>query len=336
MRFVNEVNKAACVNRGQRWSERFLKYWYPPLAPVHALVHRRERAERLCSIAQTHSRGMRGAKPVWKPMHRRVAVNSSSREERAGPLAMCFDCEDGATLGYIDFFDFDRDQLNWAPIDLRKEARIMVAHGHGTYEEPFALDAADPLLAHLAHMGFSEAAVYSVVATFNWTSRTVRHKELEASERKSLVLAHLKESVELCADRCGLSGLVQVVEAPMTKKVRLPLSAGNVGRGVMSFGRGVGGGFAESSFSDLMPPTSAASLPRQVSPGMPLVRSPNFPGMNVPFNMSHMASLVAPDMGYSPYAKLALVFLERKGEPRSPSMGSAGCAPLTSLSLIHI
>lgn len=42
-----------------------------------------------------------------------------------------------------------------------------MAHGLGTYLDPFALDVGDPLVEQLAQTDFRPAAVYSVVFAFN-------------------------------------------------------------------------------------------------------------------------------------------------------------------------
>merc|ERR1719487_1084821 len=118
-----------------------------------------------------------------------------------GQLVMTFGCDRGATLGYLDFFDFSRDQFDWAPADLSREPRLLVAHGHGTYSEPFTLDAGDPIVSHLTHSGLGVVGVYTVISKFNQIARLLPATELDSAHGGPLV-ERLRSKVQQCAEQC--------------------------------------------------------------------------------------------------------------------------------------
>ncbi|CAK0893986.1 unnamed protein product [Prorocentrum cordatum] len=141
-----EVNAATAVPSAEVFWERLLGVVYPPLAEVYARHRRLRRAQRLRDRARGYSEASRaaGQPEFWRPrqIHARV--------ESAGRLVMAFGCDAGATLGYLDFFDFSRSPArDWAPVDLRQEVHLLVAHGDGSFLEPFELDIGDPVVQHL-------------------------------------------------------------------------------------------------------------------------------------------------------------------------------------------
>lgn len=140
----------------------------------------------------------------WRPIRARGASGSSS-----GELAMAFGCDSGATLGYIDFFDFARSQFNWAPADLRSEVRLFLAHGDGSHAEPFAINVGCVLVEHLAQMGLGALQVYSVMSTFNRISRVISMSDLKQGFKNPL-LSRLRSEVQESARVCGVPGNVQV------------------------------------------------------------------------------------------------------------------------------
>eukprot|EP00747_Dinoflagellata_sp_TGD_P036530 gnl/TRDRNA2_/TRDRNA2_138531_c0_seq1.p1 gnl/TRDRNA2_/TRDRNA2_138531_c0~~gnl/TRDRNA2_/TRDRNA2_138531_c0_seq1.p1 ORF type:complete len:564 (-),score=48.68 gnl/TRDRNA2_/TRDRNA2_138531_c0_seq1:145-1713(-) len=128
--------------------------------------------------------------------------------------------------GYVDFFDFGRSLYDWAPVDMRSEIHLLVAHGDGSYAEPLALDPVDPSVHNLVQTGFETNRLFSVISTFNRIARTMPPEELvlsdgtatiEDSEDSRPTLCRLQEKVEQCAVQCGLADYVQVVMLPQVK-----------------------------------------------------------------------------------------------------------------------
>jgi hypothetical protein len=267
-RYVSEMVQLTAVPRHQRLWEKFLNIFYPPAAPLYSLSCRRKRVLALRQCTFSFSEGSEALRPsVWKSYKQGLSMTPSFRPSCSGVYGMAFGCDQGATLGYIDFFDFERSKLDYAPIDLRQEVRICIAHGNGTYAEPFAVDPADPLLQHLGEMGFGDNAAgckerfFSVVASFNWNASHIGRKDLEdaVTSGYSLALESLREHVEACASRNNLSGFVQVLVAPQSKIAVKSL------RQRLSQASGV-----ETSFSDLVPPGLGPPIVpggRQMSPG---------------------------------------------------------------------
>eukprot|EP00931_Biecheleriopsis_adriatica_P034498 TRINITY_DN19909_c0_g1_i1.p1 TRINITY_DN19909_c0_g1~~TRINITY_DN19909_c0_g1_i1.p1 ORF type:complete len:1589 (+),score=265.49 TRINITY_DN19909_c0_g1_i1:35-4768(+) len=185
---------------------------YPPLAPLAARWMRLRRARKLCSLVREFSEGQSEQSSFWKPIR--------ARGLRAGELSMAFGCDRSATLGHLDFFDSSRSRLDWAPVNLRHEAWLLPAHGHGTYADPYELDIKDPLSTCLEQGDFGPHAVCSVIATFNRISRTLSEEELQSGHGSSL-LQRLRDTVERCAERCGgLRGCVQVVVVAMERELQ--------------------------------------------------------------------------------------------------------------------
>lgn len=275
--FAREANRLAKIKRCELWVQRLLKVIYPPAAPVYAARRRRKRAAKLRKCTNAYSEGSGSHLAIWKPIRARGNAGN-------GALAMAFGFDSGATLGYVDFLDFSRSQLDWAPVDLKNEVRFIVAHGDGSYVEPFSLDASDPLLQHLGHMGLGEAAVYGVVSVFNANARFLRSDALQEGSA-SPVLMSLRKAVDQCAERCGLDGLVHVLVVPQQNMKYWHLASSpeaspelrptatpdtrSVGTYPM---RAIGTGH---SFSDLIP---SHRLSRQPSPhfGISELRQPSY------------------------------------------------------------
>jgi len=201
--FVAEANRALAIRSRESHIERVLSVTYPPLEYCYVLLRRRQRAAKVKSITRCYSENA-GRRALWNPLQ--------LRDPGDGEMAVTFGCNCTATLGYLDFFDFSRSQLDWAPVDLRREVRLLVAHGHGTYAEPYAVDIGDPLVQHLAQTDFGAHNVCSVISTFNRIARLVHARELnDPGLRGGTTVHRLRTKVEQCAGRCGLSGLVHVV-----------------------------------------------------------------------------------------------------------------------------
>eukprot|EP00928_Gymnodinium_smaydae_P027433 TRINITY_DN21225_c0_g1_i1.p1 TRINITY_DN21225_c0_g1~~TRINITY_DN21225_c0_g1_i1.p1 ORF type:complete len:1605 (+),score=289.64 TRINITY_DN21225_c0_g1_i1:188-5002(+) len=204
--FASQITTCARERRVERTAERFLRVLYAPLADICLLRLRHRRARRLQSLVNLIADGGQGQRVLWNPMY-----GTPGRPE----LAVAFGCDTGATLGYLDIFDFARSQLDWAPVDLRHEVRLLVAHGEGSYNEPFAIDIGDPLVHHLSQTDFGAHSVCSVISTFNRIARLLREADLRppAGSRgaEGPMVQRLRFKVEQCAARCGLSGSVKVL-----------------------------------------------------------------------------------------------------------------------------
>lgn len=202
--FASMINAATAVSQREALVERVLRLLYPPLVPLWAQWHRRQRARKLQHLVKQVSEGAHGRSEFWKAIRARMHANL------LGDLAMAFGCDSGATCGFVDFFDFSLSQLDWSHPDLRKEAWVLVAHGHGTYAEPLALDMGDPLVWHLMQSQAYISAVCSVVSTFNRISRCISADELEEGCRGPMSV-RLRQKVEQCAAQCGLAEVVTVL-----------------------------------------------------------------------------------------------------------------------------
>eukprot|EP00927_Polykrikos_kofoidii_P065192 TRINITY_DN60980_c0_g1_i1.p1 TRINITY_DN60980_c0_g1~~TRINITY_DN60980_c0_g1_i1.p1 ORF type:complete len:1491 (+),score=150.63 TRINITY_DN60980_c0_g1_i1:539-4474(+) len=195
--FAAEINMSARVPDRPSRFDRLLKWIHPPLSLVWERNCRRGRARALRACTWRFSKGSNdhGHSSLWV---------SASR------LTMIFGCDEGATLGYLDVMDFSRSQLDFAPVDLRFEVRLLVAHGHGSYSDPYALDIMDPLVQHLSQTHLGNHAVCSVISTFNRIARGV-HASNSPDMKRSPLVRMLQYKVKKVASHCGLSGLVQVL-----------------------------------------------------------------------------------------------------------------------------
>eukprot|EP00434_Breviolum_minutum_P033822 symbB.v1.2.029927.t1/scaffold3272.1/size142108/7 len=119
-----------------------------------------------------------------------------------GSHELCFGCDAAATSAHLDIFDLRRSLVDWAPA---RAEQLFVAQGLGTWEAPFELNVADPLLLGLAQTPESMAgqAVYSLVCTFNLFSRLVPPSELSNAYlgAESPALTLLDEEVRRCSIR---------------------------------------------------------------------------------------------------------------------------------------
>lgn len=194
------ITATAFVSRYEAIFETIL-WVYPPLVPLFALWRRWRRCRRVQAVLQRLLEGD-GRETFWRPIRARMGSTSE--------LSASFGCDAGATLGHLDFFDHRRSQLDWAPVDLKKEAWLLMAHGTGTFWDPISIDLADPIIQHLARTDFGAMAVCSVISTFNRVARML-HKEELLSPDESPLMQRLREKVEQCASQCGLSGHVQVL-----------------------------------------------------------------------------------------------------------------------------
>eukprot|EP00929_Paragymnodinium_shiwhaense_P006043 TRINITY_DN10884_c0_g2_i1.p1 TRINITY_DN10884_c0_g2~~TRINITY_DN10884_c0_g2_i1.p1 ORF type:complete len:1918 (-),score=298.47 TRINITY_DN10884_c0_g2_i1:83-5836(-) len=210
--FAQEVNHVSAAESGETLAEAVLRWVCPPLRPYAALVYRKRRLEKMQALTRCFSR----SDVMWESTD--LEANSSAlRVSSTGDLVAIFGSDDGATLGYIDFFDFRRNQLDWAPIDVRHEAIVVVAHGHGTYSEPYELNMQDPIIQHLVHMDFGAGAVGRVIAAFNSVARFVRSIDLAMEcqhGRNSRVLQGLQERVNQAAADDYMTGFVEVMAMP--------------------------------------------------------------------------------------------------------------------------
>ncbi|CAE7671298.1 pim2 [Symbiodinium pilosum] len=189
------VNAAASISKLQRRAEGVLRYIYPPAAPLFTRFCRCKRARALLQIVREFSEAER----FWIPIR-----------QAGGELHVRFGCNQKATLAYLDFFDFSRSPMDFAPVNLRKEAWVIPVHGQGSFEEPYEVDMSDPVLQRLEHTVHGPTAILSVLSTFNRIARRVFKDELHSSDHDD-PLQQLHEKVEQCASQCGLGGFVQVL-----------------------------------------------------------------------------------------------------------------------------
>eukprot|EP00929_Paragymnodinium_shiwhaense_P092598 TRINITY_DN5255_c0_g1_i1.p1 TRINITY_DN5255_c0_g1~~TRINITY_DN5255_c0_g1_i1.p1 ORF type:complete len:1636 (+),score=242.31 TRINITY_DN5255_c0_g1_i1:127-5034(+) len=201
--FADEVQQLTKHKKFELFFAAVLRAIHPGMLLPYNLYWRRRKAEAIRRRTQYYSEGSNGRRALWHPLHGSVGH---------GQLVAIFGFDEGATLGYIDFVDFSRNPMNWAPLDLHWEARVLVAHGHGSYEQPYALNIEDPLVQHLCQSGFGAPQIAGLVSTFNRMSRLLKAVDLEKGTRSAnLLLANLREKVEQCAECCGLAECVRVV-----------------------------------------------------------------------------------------------------------------------------
>ena len=93
--------------------------------------------------------------------------------EPGNDFLLRFGCDRKASLAHLDFLDFAKSRLDWAPVNLLKEAWLIPVHGQGTFVEPFEVDISDPVLQLLEHTDFGPTAVLSVISTFNRAARII-------------------------------------------------------------------------------------------------------------------------------------------------------------------
>merc|ERR1712232_1466584 len=105
-RFVAEADAIAHVPKREDCWSRVFKIFYPPLAPVFLSWCRRQRASRLFQCTRRYSEGVEGTGGLWRALRARVTSTNN--------FALVFGCDRGATLAYLDTFDFTRSQLDWA------------------------------------------------------------------------------------------------------------------------------------------------------------------------------------------------------------------------------
>eukprot|EP00929_Paragymnodinium_shiwhaense_P023802 TRINITY_DN14814_c0_g1_i1.p1 TRINITY_DN14814_c0_g1~~TRINITY_DN14814_c0_g1_i1.p1 ORF type:complete len:1619 (-),score=300.47 TRINITY_DN14814_c0_g1_i1:181-5037(-) len=245
--FVKEVNSAAAIGRVETVLLSIVRLLYPPLTLPLARNFRLGRMKKLQRQCRDSSTGHNGRR-FWQ-----------SRPAGIDQLAMLFGCDPGATLGYFDVFDFTREQMDWAPLDLLREARLLVAHGDGSYANPYAIDITDPLVMNLSMQTETSAqAICSVIATFNRLSRLARHEDVNVYDApRSPAIARIRTKVERCAAMCGLGGLVHVLA------LQVPLSCNAKGgtkkNGLQNALSATVGGSMAADFTDLLPP----SLPQR-------------------------------------------------------------------------
>mmetsp|Transcript_5353 Transcript_5353/g.15295 ORF Transcript_5353/g.15295 Transcript_5353/m.15295 type:complete len:1028 (-) Transcript_5353:102-3185(-) len=197
--FAEEASMASKVRRGDRKMERLLKILHVPLGPLYAERQRKARAKRLKELVLWYCEGINRRPAIW---------STTATRYSGSDFSMSFGSDQCATLGFLDFFDFKRDQLDWTPTPRQQEGRILVAHGYGTFNNPFAIDIACPLVQHLTS-GLGPAAVYSVISTFNRVARLMTIKDV-VEEPPSVQYLRLLHTVHTCAVQCGVSGLVRV------------------------------------------------------------------------------------------------------------------------------
>eukprot|EP00927_Polykrikos_kofoidii_P054434 TRINITY_DN48846_c0_g1_i1.p1 TRINITY_DN48846_c0_g1~~TRINITY_DN48846_c0_g1_i1.p1 ORF type:complete len:1400 (+),score=149.72 TRINITY_DN48846_c0_g1_i1:88-4287(+) len=208
--FASEFNRVGCAPYPESWFVRLLQCIYPPLAVVKVRMHRRARAIRLRQCATRFSGEIDG-RQLWTPRQLSIGENSARCSESHG-LTLAFGSDESATLGFLDVFDFSKSQLDWAPIDLQSEVRLLVAHGDGSYADPFAIDSGDPLVQHLSQMDISNHALCSVISTFNCMARRVTSCP-HGDEIQNLAIDLLRYKVGECAAACGIWDKVLVLPA---------------------------------------------------------------------------------------------------------------------------
>lgn len=228
--FLGQFAILASVPLTEAMVHRLFLVLHPPLARVYALNRRLVRAERLKNwlhqLSPTQC-GQSGGLPflrgdaAWQCQassgraHANIddsIVLSAAHMGSVGrnSLTLRFGYDGGATLGYLDFLDFSRSPLDWAPADLRREALLLVAHGHGTFTEPYCLDVQDPQVQHAAQTALGATECCHLVAAFNRIARLLPAEELQTRETGPIFL-HLRTEIGRCAAQFGLSGFVHVI-----------------------------------------------------------------------------------------------------------------------------
>jgi len=236
--FSAEFNWYAQVDISEKCLSRLLS----AVHPYRSLQRRRRRAENLRRLVQQRSEG-EGKAAIWN-------------EQKGKHLPqMIFTCDDGATLGYLDFFDSSLEEYDWTPVDLRREARFLLAHGLGTSLDPFSLDVGDPLVEQLALTDFGAEAVHNVVLTFNRFARLVSKRELRADAENILGLQMLEAEVAKCATAvCFPEGVVRVCLLPQDRGPQQRWQDSQLHRDVSVM---------ESTFSDMvrrLPPSNSSTM----------------------------------------------------------------------------
>ncbi|CAE7030640.1 pim2 [Symbiodinium sp. CCMP2592] len=201
------VNNAANIPKFQSRTERILQYLYPPAAPLFAKFCRCRRARTILPLVREFCEAER----LWRPIR-----------QAGGELHLRFGCNRKATLAYLDVFDFARSPMDFAPVNLRKEAWLIPVQGQGTFEEPYEVDMSDPVLQRLEHTDHGPTAILSVLSTFNRIARRLFKDELQNLQNSDGEdpLQQLHEKVEQCASQCGLGGFVQVLAIWQREKFR--------------------------------------------------------------------------------------------------------------------
>ncbi|CAE7292248.1 pim2 [Symbiodinium necroappetens] len=201
------VNNAANIPKFQSRTERALEYLYPPAAPLFAKLCRCKRARTILPLVREFCEAER----LWRPIR-----------QAGGELHLRFGCNRKATLAYLDVFDFARSPMDFAPVNLRKEAWLIPVQGQGTFDEPYEVDMSDPLLQRLEHTDHGPTAILSVLSTFNRIARRLFKDELHNLQKSDGEdpLQQLHEKVEQCASQCGLGGFVQVLAIWQRDKFR--------------------------------------------------------------------------------------------------------------------
>lgn len=152
-----------------------------------------------------------------KRAQRAVLLAAESLKDMEGKPSMKFGCDESATTGYLDIFDFGRSALDWAPRNLKEEEQLLLAQGAGTWARPYELNIADPLLLGVAQSQGSQGPIgtqmiYSLVCAFNLFSRLVPSAELldVLWGDEAPAFAVLQREVELSARRLSLQAAAQV------------------------------------------------------------------------------------------------------------------------------
>ncbi|CAD7969425.1 unnamed protein product [Amoebophrya sp. A120] len=122
--------------------------------------------------------------------------SSSSTSNAMIPVTVKFGCDYSASLAYLDFLDYDSKTLfDWSPELKQNEQKILLASGTGDYDNPFALELSDPLVAQLQSVCGS-AALLPVLHQFNRCARTIRKEEILAGFREYEMLMRSVDYVE--------------------------------------------------------------------------------------------------------------------------------------------
>jgi len=199
--FVGRVHNLTEVSRFSRSVEVFLQYCYPPLAPIVARRFRIGRARRIQTLARQTSDCEDMRADFWRPIRARTC----QREEGLG---MVFGCDAGASLGYLDFFDYSISAIDYT-VELVSQAFILPTHGFGTWDDPFEIDCGDPLVAHITATALGPWAVSRAVFDFNRASRVMWRHEVNS---ESHVRGIMEKRIKRCIDRVDeLRGVLAVM-----------------------------------------------------------------------------------------------------------------------------
>eukprot|EP00435_Cladocopium_sp_Y103_P005629 s248_g1.t2 len=198
---ATEVKKTTEVSRASGHLISVLRRLYPPLAPLVARWQRLRRARKVQQVLMEFCDSER----LW------TWIREPGKE-----LVLRFGCDAKATLAHLDVLDFARSRLDWAPVNLLKDAWLIPVQGQGSFSDPFEVDISDPVLQLLEHTDFGSTAVLSVISTFNRAARKIQQDDLRKDEDDSLQQLH--ETVEQCASQCGLAGCVQACVISMNRR----------------------------------------------------------------------------------------------------------------------